>query len=119
MEHLNWYYTHTHTHTQQIAFGRQQITYDLCSKMSGEGDAQVDLVHELKTSHDTQVSPPPSLLIFSCLGRPWPLHGQGNSGSSGITSSPNRAEKKEVMSSLGLFLSEYKMLLRAFPTNLS
>lgn len=33
--------------------------------MSGEGDVCVDLISELKTSHDTQLSPPPSLLIFS------------------------------------------------------
>ena len=87
--------------------------------MSGEGDARVDLISELKTSHDTQLSLPPSLLIFSCLGRPWPPHCQGTSGSSGITSSPDRAEKKEILSFGGLFfLSKYKMLLRAFPTNL-
>ena len=61
------------------------------SEMPGEGDASVDLVSELKTSNDTQVSPPPSLLILSSLGRPWPAHGQGTPGSSGITSSPNLA----------------------------
>lgn len=37
----------------------------------GVRDACVDLVSGLKTSHDTQVSPPFSLLVLSALGLPW------------------------------------------------